>query len=530
MNGTRTLLLRVLTQSNYIQLNKDLIKALGLEKAAVIGDMISFDAYLKEQNKDEDGWFYYTYENLNESLCLSKYQLMNATSDLEELNILKTKKQGVPCRKYYKINYEIITLIIVEISQKLKNFTTRSQRTLPPAVKKLAHLINNINNTNNNKINNIEFLGDSNESLKTKEALASLSLNNKKTNIPKEKKFNITPIENNKDFLLLLKEWNSTPNATKHNKLDTKTVVDAFAWFNRLLDGSFCRYATNVTADWLKNIDAPFKWLSKKWTIEEIKEGIRRIGLQWQGGYWPYTEEEKKKILPKSLATSFYSPYNKSCPSVFFKVMAKAPIQNGQLTENEESQYKPYLDIYNVALNINDRDKPRIVKYIKSILNVHKSVCNSLIKVNNEKIERHVIEEELGTNFNSAIGFINIPEILIKNHADFIYECKMSWKDFKLSAVSFSPHGGLWDKFIEWLENRYNIKLWLEDDEAEYLAMRYSNYKRESNNKPKKEKSIKKRIKELEEIIKSKNQPEDVLMLFEEELDKLKSELERKAM
>jgi hypothetical protein len=102
----------------------------------------------------------------------------------------------------------------------------------------------------------------------------------------------------------------------------------------------------------------------------------------------------------------------------------------------------------------------------------------------------------------------------------------MSWKDFKLNAISFSPHGGLWDKFIEWLEHKYNVKLWLEDDEAEYLAMRYSNYKKESNNKPKKEKNIKKRIKELEEIIKRKEQPEDVLMLFEEELSKLKTQLD----
>ena len=386
-------------------------------------------------------------------------------------------------------------------------------------------------NINNNIEKNIEFLGDSNESLKTKEAKASLKSNSfKKDNTPKEKEFNTTPIENNKDFIFLLKEWNSIPNATKHNKIDTKTVADAFAWYNRLLDGSFSRHATNVTADWLKNIDAPLKWLSKKWTIEEIKEGIRRIGLQWQNGYWPFTIEEKKKILPKSLPASFYSPYNKNCPSVFIKVMAKEPIQNGQLTETEETEYKKYLDMYEIVLTINDRDKPKIVKYIKSILNIHKTVCNSLIKVNDEKIERHHIEEELGSNFNAAIGFINVPEILIKNHADFIYECKMSWKDFKLNAISFSPHGGLWDKFIEWLEHKYNVKLWLEDDEAEYLAMRYSNYKKESNNKPKKEKNIKKRIKELEEIIKRKEQPEDVLMLFEEELKKLKFESERKAM
>jgi hypothetical protein len=467
---------------------------------------------------------------MTEDLQISKTKVIEYLKELESFGLIKKEKlSGNPFNhsNKYKIFY------IEENSQKGANYIDGSQvetigrpHGLTKGGKEVeTFYINNNNDNSINKNNNIEFLEDSNESLKTKEAKASLILNT-----PKEKEFNINPIKNNKEFVSLLEEWNNFPLAIKHTRFDTKTIADAYFWFLSLLDGSFCKHATAITASFLTSIDVPLSWMSRKWTVDEIREGIRRIGLQWQAGYWPHTEEEKKKILPKSLSASFYSPYNKNCPSVFFKVMAKEPIQNGQLTEIEESQYKSYLDIYNVALTINDRDKPRIVKYIKSILNVHKTVCNSLIKVNNEKIERHVIEEELGSNFNSAIGFINIPEILIKNHADFIYECKMSWKDFKLNAVSFSPHGGLWDKFIEWLENKYTIKLWLEDDEAEYLAMRYSNYKRESNNIPKKEKSIKKRIKELEEIIQNKKQPDDVLMLFEEELNKLKSELERKAM
>lgn len=514
MKDNRSLLLRVLTQSNYIQLNKDLIKALGLEKAAVLGDMISFDSYLKDKGKDEEGWFYYTYEDLNESLCLSKYQLMNATNDLEELKILESKKQGVPCRKYYKINYDIITLIITEIPQKLKNFTTGSKKTLPLAVKDLNHLLYITNNTTNNK--NIDLSKDSDESL-NKRPKGLLKSSNKKLK---------TPIENNKEFRAILEMWNSFPLATRHNRLDTKTVEDAFKWFKALGDGTFFRKASKMTAAWMKENNIPLEWQTKAFTFEEIEEGVRRLGLQFLPGYWPYLEEEKKKYLPKSLSAAFYSPYNTSCPSAFLKVMANEPKGEATLNEEESEKYDKYFKIYEEKLDIRSKDKPKIAKHIKAVLYQHRCMCESCVKVDGVKLARVIIEEELGTNFLYAVGDIYHPDTLISNHRDFLKECKSEWNKFKLTPSSFSPHGALWEKFIEWMEDKYKIKIWLNSEEESYLAMRYGNYKKEKGRSKSLDSNTKKRIRELKRIIKSEKS-EDVKMLFEEELEKLREDLKK---
>jgi hypothetical protein len=517
LTGARTLLLRVLTQSSYIQLNKTLIRSLGLEKAAVLSDMIHFDAYLKEQNKDDDGWFYYTYADLNQALCISRDLLIKHTKELEDLKIIASKKYGVPCRKYYKINYDLISLIIVEIPQELKFSTTGDRVLRPLAVVELDHLINNIINTNN-KYNNIEFLEDSNESLKTKEAKASLN------NLSNIKKI-ISPIEKNKEFMEILGLWNALPIASKHTRLDTKTVSDAFLWFNRLKDGTYCQHASAVTADWLIQIGLSLDWKSKKFSFTEIKEGVERLGLQYQEGYWPHTIEEKKKMLPKSLTAAFYSPYNKNCPSPFLKVLANEPIKQGQLSEVEENSYQKYIDIYKKVLTIKDNDISKLIKYIKAILNVHKSVTNTNIKSDNFSLNRATIENELGTNFSSIVGDENTPEYLIEQHANYIYECQQEWKKFKLTPVSFSPHGKLWDLFLTWLEEKKGIKLWLDNDEIDYLALRYDNYRREKNKKEKdKPKKIKNKIEELKQLI-EKETSDDIKMLFEEELERLENEM-----
>ncbi len=341
-----------------------------------------------------------------------------------------------------------------------------------------------------------------------------------------KKEINNFPIEKDLEFKEILDLWNSFPLATKHLSPDTKTVAEAFAWFQRLKDGSFCRYASAITADWLVGIGAPLNIQSKKFSFKEVKEGVRRIGLQWQQGYWPHTIEEKKKYLPKSLPASFYSPYNKGCPSVFLKVFIKEPISNGELSTEDNDKYGKYFQIYADALTLDKQDKNRLVKYIKNILDIHRKACNVEIKCGEETFPRYFIEESLGTNFVENIGDINHPEYLFSSHADFIYECKMEWKNFKLNSISFSPHGKLWDHFLTWLEEKKNTKLWLEDDEEDYLGVRYNNYKRE-NDKTNDSKNIKVKIKELEKA-RDKTTSEDVKMLFDEDIERLKGQLKKK--
>lgn len=99
--------LSLLASSNYIILNKDLIKALGLHEAVIIGELCSQYIYWENINQLVDGeYFYATREKIEEKTCINAYYQRVAIKKMEEKGILTLKRMGIPCKIYYKINEE----------------------------------------------------------------------------------------------------------------------------------------------------------------------------------------------------------------------------------------------------------------------------------------------------------------------------------------------------------------------------------------------------------------------------------------
>lgn len=95
----------LLACDNYLIINRDLMRALGVAEAMLIGELASELRYWKKANKLVDGeWFYSTNENLEDRIPFSRPSLKKAADHLEEIGLIETKLMGVPAKKYYRIN------------------------------------------------------------------------------------------------------------------------------------------------------------------------------------------------------------------------------------------------------------------------------------------------------------------------------------------------------------------------------------------------------------------------------------------
>lgn len=132
-------LLKLLASSNYISVNKTLIKTVGLEEAIILGELCSEYEYWLEDNKlTEDGMFYCTSSKMEENTGLSEYQQRKAIRTLENLDILITKLKGLPATKYFMINESMLWSFLQTSSEKTKELVPKK--------------LNSSNNNNNKNI------------------------------------------------------------------------------------------------------------------------------------------------------------------------------------------------------------------------------------------------------------------------------------------------------------------------------------------------------------------------------------------
>lgn len=135
-------LIQYLASSNYITVNKSLIKAFGLREAVLLGELCSEYTFWEQNNKLEDGFFYATIEKIEENTGLSAYEQRAAIKTLEEAGVLVTKLKGLPAKKYFSI-----------CETKLLNFSQLD-------VKKLHSSNTNINNNIDKNDNTIVLSSD----------------------------------------------------------------------------------------------------------------------------------------------------------------------------------------------------------------------------------------------------------------------------------------------------------------------------------------------------------------------------------
>ena len=99
---------QLLMSSNYYTLNKQIVKSLGIESAFLLTIFIEASDGLS----DDEGWFYQTIEKIGELTGIGRHKQDKIIKDLIELKILEQKNKGVPCKRYFKINYPMIENLV----------------------------------------------------------------------------------------------------------------------------------------------------------------------------------------------------------------------------------------------------------------------------------------------------------------------------------------------------------------------------------------------------------------------------------
>ena len=164
---------QLLMSSNYYTLNKQIVKELGIESAFLLTILIEASDGLA----DEEGWFYQTIEKIGELTGIGRHKQDKIIKELIELKILEQKNKGVPCKRYFKVNYEMIENLVFQNQQsslsenskldcpKKTNYSVEnSQTSLSENGNNKEYIINNLNKELNHKEHNKSY--DYSEDLK----------------------------------------------------------------------------------------------------------------------------------------------------------------------------------------------------------------------------------------------------------------------------------------------------------------------------------------------------------------------------
>ena len=106
---SKILVKQLLTSSNYWTLNKTVVKMFGIETAFLLTNLAEAETMMS----DKDGWFYQTSETLEKITTLSRYKQDRGIEQLEEAGILKKDVRGIPAKRYFKLDYKVLSNKIV---------------------------------------------------------------------------------------------------------------------------------------------------------------------------------------------------------------------------------------------------------------------------------------------------------------------------------------------------------------------------------------------------------------------------------
>lgn len=123
MNGIS----KLLSTDGFIQVNKTLIKKLGLHEAIILGELCAEYNYWEERGKlDKDDMFYSSRSNIEENTGLSEHQQRKAMTTLKEHGILEIEKRGIPAVNYYKINFDLLLSVLSTSASNFKALDTKN--------------------------------------------------------------------------------------------------------------------------------------------------------------------------------------------------------------------------------------------------------------------------------------------------------------------------------------------------------------------------------------------------------------------
>ena len=175
------ILASLLSSSSFIMTNKIMIKAVGTDAAIILGELCSEYNYWEQRGELAYGnWFYSTRENIEDNTGLSEHKQRIAINKLLKMELIETKRMGIPCKTYYKLN---------EIN--ILNCYRNTQENLIKSPKNPV-----VENLDNKTLNNSTT---SNEEIKAQD-IEKFDINNNKNKNKENHTHEPSPIEEKKEY------------------------------------------------------------------------------------------------------------------------------------------------------------------------------------------------------------------------------------------------------------------------------------------------------------------------------------------
>ena len=231
---------QLLMSSNYYTLNKQIVKSLGIESAFLLTILIEASDGLA----DDEGWFYQTIEKIGELTGIGRHKQDKIIKDLIELKILEQKNKGVPCKRYFKINYSMIENLVFLSPQtslsendkldckKETNWSAENSQTrLSEIDNNKEYIINNLNKELNHKEHKSYEHEFANDDLKK---IKQWFMTNK-IDFSKKHEAKVLELLKNNSLGFILKTFQDQLDILK-NKSDVKNIAAVFS--NHLFKGT----------------------------------------------------------------------------------------------------------------------------------------------------------------------------------------------------------------------------------------------------------------------------------------------------
>ena len=94
---------QLLNPNNTITVNRPLAHAVGLNEAVIYGTLVSKYYYYSERGMLDNGWFYSTAPDLQESTALSEKQQKRCIDNLVKTGLIKCELRGMPAKRSFYI-------------------------------------------------------------------------------------------------------------------------------------------------------------------------------------------------------------------------------------------------------------------------------------------------------------------------------------------------------------------------------------------------------------------------------------------
>lgn len=98
-------IIKLIAGDNFIALNRDLLRHLGLNPALLLAELAGEQNYFTEKGMlTDDGFFFSTIENIEKNTSLSRKQQDAAIRELTQKGLIEYKVRGMPASRYFRVN------------------------------------------------------------------------------------------------------------------------------------------------------------------------------------------------------------------------------------------------------------------------------------------------------------------------------------------------------------------------------------------------------------------------------------------